>query len=96
MEWFVKAFLKASLAWLALGATLGLAKAAHPPWTIYRAAPVLAAGGSLSTLGAYLFVYLSWRTVDGSHNREATAAGLRGAAATARRAPLETLPAGSA
>lgn len=161
MEWFVKAFLKASLAWLALGATLGLAMAAYPPWTIYRAAhlhmvllgfvtmmiygvayhavprfvgvplhsrrvarwhwwiantglvlmvagftlrgahpasgtPVLVAGGSLSTLGAYLFVYLIWRTVDGSHNREATAAGLRGAAATARRAPLETLPAGSA
>ena len=38
MEWFVKAFLKASLAWLALGVTLGLAMAAYPPWTIYRTA----------------------------------------------------------
>ena len=38
MEWFVKAFLKASLAWLALGVTLGLAMAAHPAWTVYRAA----------------------------------------------------------
>ena len=38
MEWFVKAFLKASLAWLALGVTLGLAMAAHPVWTVYRAA----------------------------------------------------------
>lgn len=38
MEWFVKAFLKASLVWLALGVTLGVAMAAHPPWTVYRAA----------------------------------------------------------
>ena len=38
MEWFVKAFLKASLAWLALGVTLGLAMAAHPVWTVYRTA----------------------------------------------------------
>ena len=38
MEWFVKAFLKASLAWLTLGVTLGVAMAAHPVWTVYRAA----------------------------------------------------------
>ena len=38
MDWFVKAFLKASLAWLALGVSLGLAMAAHPMWTIYRVA----------------------------------------------------------
>jgi len=38
MEWFVKAFVKASLAWLALGVTLGVAMAAHPPWSIYRPA----------------------------------------------------------
>lgn len=38
MEWFVKAFLRASLAWLALGVTLGLAMAAHPPWAVYRTA----------------------------------------------------------
>jgi cbb3-type cytochrome oxidase subunit 1 len=36
MEWFVKAFLKASLAWLALGVTLGVAMAVHPVWTVYR------------------------------------------------------------
>ena len=36
MEWFVKGFLKASLAWLALGVTLGVAMAAHPVWTVYR------------------------------------------------------------
>ncbi len=38
MDWFVKAFLKASLAWLALGVTLGVAMAAHPAWTLYRLA----------------------------------------------------------
>lgn len=38
MEWFVKAFVKASLMWLALGVTLGVAIAAHPVWTVYRLA----------------------------------------------------------
>jgi cbb3-type cytochrome oxidase subunit 1 len=38
MDWFVKAFLKSSLVWLALGVSLGLAMAAYPPWTIHRAA----------------------------------------------------------
>jgi len=38
MEWFVKAFVKASLAWLSLGVTLGVAMAAHPAWTVYRPA----------------------------------------------------------
>jgi hypothetical protein len=38
MEWFVKAFVKASLAWLALGVTLGVAMAVHPVWTVYRPA----------------------------------------------------------
>lgn len=36
MDWFVRAFLKSSLAWLALGVTLGLAMAVHPQWTVYR------------------------------------------------------------
>lgn len=36
MDWPVRAFLKASLAWLALGVTLGVAMAAHPVWTVYR------------------------------------------------------------
>jgi cbb3-type cytochrome oxidase subunit 1 len=126
----VRAFLKSSLAWLALGVALGVAMAAHPVWTLYRLAHVhmmllgfvammifgvayhviphfsgfplhrpsgarahwwlaniglatmalgfvlrvhaprsgtiaLAAGGTLSALGAYLFVYLIWRTIDG-------------------------------
>ena len=130
MTWFVRAFLKASLAWLALGVTVGVAMAAHPVWTVYRLAHVhmlllgfvtmmifgvayhviprfvgfdlhrpglagvhwwlanvglalmvggfiarviaptpgtvvLAVGGVLSSLGAYLFVYVVWRTIDG-------------------------------
>lgn len=130
MTWFVKAFLKSSLAWLALGVTFGVVMAAHPVWTVYRLAhihmlllgfvammifgvayhviprfagfqlhradlarlhwwvanaglllmvggfiarvheagvgPVLiATGGTLSALGAYTFVYLIWRTIDG-------------------------------
>ena len=40
MEWFVKAFVKASLAWLSLGVTVGVAMAAHPPWIVYRAAHI--------------------------------------------------------
>ena len=38
MDWFVKAFIRASLAWFALGITLGLAIAAYPPWVVYRPA----------------------------------------------------------
>ena len=36
MDWFVKAFLKASISWLGLGVTLGLAMVIHPPWVAYR------------------------------------------------------------
>lgn len=38
MDWYVKAFIRASLLWFALGITLGLAMAIHPPWVIYRPA----------------------------------------------------------
>ena len=38
MDWFVKAFLKASVAWLALGVTLGVAMGVKPSWSIYRTA----------------------------------------------------------
>lgn len=140
MEWFVRAFLKASLSWLVLGSTLGAAMAVHPVWTIYRPAHVhmmllgfvtlmifgiayhvvprfaghplhsrraagvhwwtsnvglacmvvgfvlrarglapgtgiLAIGGTLSTVGAYLFAVLMWRTIDGP--AELRAAGRR-------------------
>jgi cbb3-type cytochrome oxidase subunit 1 len=40
MEWFVKAFLKASIAWLAIGVTLGVAMAVHPQLIVYRPAHV--------------------------------------------------------
>lgn len=138
MDWYVRAFLKASLSWLALGVSLGVAMAAHPLWTVYRlvhvhmlllgfvtmmiygvayhvvprfagfplhsrraavwhwwisnaglalmatgfairvhdasaGTTVLATGGALSALGAYIFVYLAWRTIDGpSALREGT------------------------
>lgn len=38
MEWFVKAFIRASLAWFTLGILLGLAMAAYPAWVRYRPA----------------------------------------------------------
>ena len=134
MDWFVRAFIKASLAWLGLGVTLGVAMAAQPAWIVYRpahvhmnqlgfvtmmiygvgyhvlprfsghplqhrwlaglhwalanlglaamvagfglqphvgvrATPVLAAGGTLSALGAYLFILNMWRTINGPSPR---------------------------
>jgi cbb3-type cytochrome oxidase subunit 1 len=153
MTWFVKAFLKASLAWLAFGVTVGVAMAAHPVWTVYRLAHVhmmllgfvtmmiygvayhviprfvgfalhrpdlagahwwvanvglaltvagfvtrvlapgtgtlvLAAGGALSAVGAYLFVYVLWRTIDGP-------ARLRAASERAARAVERSTTGGS-
>lgn len=38
MDWFVKAFIRASLAWFALGIVAGLAIAAYPTWVAYRPA----------------------------------------------------------
>jgi cbb3-type cytochrome oxidase subunit 1 len=138
MEWFVRAFLKASLAWLAAGVTLGVAMAVHPAWVAYRpahlhmvllgfvtmmiygvayhviprfaghalasrraagvhwwlsnvglammatgfvlrvhvgsaATPILGLGGVLAALGAYTFVVLIWRTVDGPKRLQAAA-----------------------
>jgi len=136
MDWFVKAFLKASLAWLAAGVSLGIGMAVHPAWAVYRTAHlhmnllgfvtmmifgvayhviprftghplhsrrlagvqwwlaniglvlfvaglallpatmyarpariVVAAGGLLSGLAAYTFVYNMWRTIDGPARR---------------------------
>jgi len=130
MDWFSKAFLKASLAWLGIGVTLGAVMSSWPAATAYRTAhfhmnllgfvsmmifgvayhviprfmghplhdkrlaalhfwianaglatlatgfmlvptigarafPVQGAGGILSALGAYLFIYNLWRTIDG-------------------------------
>ena len=38
MDWFIKAFIRASLLWFAAGIVLGVAMAIHPPWIIYRPA----------------------------------------------------------
>jgi cbb3-type cytochrome oxidase subunit 1 len=38
MDWPAHAFVKASLTWLALGVTLGVAMAVHPTWTVYHPA----------------------------------------------------------
>jgi len=38
MDWFARWFIKASLVWLCIGVTFGVAMAVHPPWTIYRPA----------------------------------------------------------
>ncbi|MGE5925778.1 MAG: cbb3-type cytochrome c oxidase subunit I [Gemmatimonadota bacterium] len=38
MDWFVRAFLRASLAWLGLGVSLGVAMAVYPAWVVYRPA----------------------------------------------------------
>ena len=40
MDWFVRAFLRASLVWLSLGVTLGVGMAVYPAWIIYRPAHV--------------------------------------------------------
>ena len=36
MDWFAKAFIRASLAWLAVGVTLGVAMAVDPALIVYR------------------------------------------------------------
>lgn len=40
MDWFVRAFLKSSLVWLALGVTLGVGMAVRPAWAVYYPAHV--------------------------------------------------------
>jgi cbb3-type cytochrome oxidase subunit 1 len=40
MEWFVRAFIKASVAWLAAGVTLGVGMAIRPSWVVYRPAHI--------------------------------------------------------
>ena len=38
MEGFVRGFMRASLVWLVLGVTLGVAMAVHPAWRVFRTA----------------------------------------------------------
>lgn len=40
MEWFVRAFIKASVTWLAVGVTLGVGMAIRPRWVVYRPAHI--------------------------------------------------------
>lgn len=40
MDWFVKAFIKASVSWLAFGVTLGVVMAVFPEWGFLRTAHV--------------------------------------------------------
>jgi cbb3-type cytochrome oxidase subunit 1 len=40
MDWFVRAFIKASVAWLAVGVTLGVGMAINQPWVVYRTAHI--------------------------------------------------------
>jgi cbb3-type cytochrome oxidase subunit 1 len=162
VDWFSKAFIKASVAWLALGVTLGVAMAMHPAWVIYRpahlhmnllgfvammifgvayhvlprftghplhsrrlaaahwwianlglvlfaagfmlaphgrrfGAMLIAAGGTLSALGAYSFVYNVWRTLDGRARRlRATVQARAAGAATGRRLPIASREPGAA
>ena len=38
MDWLVRAFIKSSVTWLALGVVVGIAMGVHPTWTVYRTA----------------------------------------------------------
>ena len=40
MDWFVRAFIKSSVAWLAVGVTLGVGMAINQPWVVYRTAHI--------------------------------------------------------
>ena len=162
MDWHVRAFLKASLVWLALGVTFGVAMAAHPVWTVYRPAHlhmtllgfvtmmiygvgyhviprfsgfplharrlpvwhwwlsnvgltlmvvgfvlrgsgatstttstgVLTVGGMLAALGAYMFAYNIWRTLEGPRamRRAAARAAQRAADPRAVKLPVSSPP----
>lgn len=51
MDWFIKAFIRASLLWFAAAIILGVAIAVHPAWIIYRPAHAhLAVVGFLTML----------------------------------------------
>lgn len=38
MDWYAKAFIRASLLWFVAGISMGLAMAIHPAWIVYRPA----------------------------------------------------------
>ena len=53
MSWFTRAFIKASLAWLAASVTLGLAVVLHPEWAAIG--PAAAVAGLLGFVSMMLF-----------------------------------------
>lgn len=75
MQWFVRAFIKASLVWLALGVTSGVAMAAHPVWTVYRPAHVHMTGLGFVTMMIYGVAYHVIPRFVGSPLHSARAAG---------------------
>lgn len=65
MDWFVKAFLTASLAWLGAGVSLGVAMAVHPAWAVYRTAHL-----HMNMLGfVAMMLFGVWRTIDGTPSK---------------------------
>lgn len=154
MEWFVRRFLKASLTWLAVGVSLGIAMALVPALTVFRTAHlhvnllgfvtmmifgvayhviprftghplhsrtlagvnwwssnvglalfalgfvlraratpgaelVLGVGALGSAVGAYLFAYNLWRTIDGPRALRTAQARTAGVPHAADRVPLQ-------
>lgn len=66
MEPFVRNFIRSSLVWFGVGILLGLAGMVGGfilrVWVDWGAA-LLAVGGGLSALGAFLFIYNIWMTL---------------------------------
>ena len=73
MDWFVRAFIKASVLWLALGILVGIAMAVYPAWTVYRAAHVHMMVVGFVTMMIYGVAYhvLPRFTGNPLHNRRA-------------------------
>ena len=76
MDWFVKAFLKSSLAWLAIGVTLGGAMAVHPSWIVYRPVHVHMNLLGFVTMMIYGVAYHVLPRFTGNPLRNRTAAGV--------------------
>ncbi|HET7374403.1 MAG TPA: cbb3-type cytochrome c oxidase subunit I [Gemmatimonadaceae bacterium] len=76
MDWFVRAFIKASVAWLALGVLVGIAMAVHPVWTVYRAAHMHMVLLGFVTMMIYGVAYHVLPRFTGNPLRNRTAAGV--------------------
>jgi len=76
MDWFVKAFLKSSLTWLALGVTLGVCMGAHPAWIVYRPVHVHMNLLGFVTMMIYGVAYHVLPRFTGNPLRNRTAAGV--------------------